>query len=376
MAYSSHLVLSRGKGEMQTRDRCTCRATLHRRVSSPVSAALAVVIYLSAIGLVGLAAPAAHAADDGDTGRTSYGAPSKKCEINDGRLSDITGYAEVDGRRFAINGGSPATAYLLNNSCAVSEVITLEEPVTNIQDLVAAADGRLWIADIGGSPAPRTAVKVLRWSGFDPGSRPFDLNYPDGAHNAQALLVSFTGSIVVVTAAADGRSGVYTAQLPLADSATLTKVGEIDLRGLRAPNDTSPASLVVTGGAVSPDGTHVALRTATALYEWYTPDGDVEAAVIGGKPRVISLTTQTSGKVVSYSESGDSLVAVSGGLPATVESIPISRNTERSAGAVELELTGRVITGVLGILALVVVVSIVAWRLRKRAAAVTTYQGS
>lgn len=359
---------------MQTRSRRICRVTLHRLMLRRVLNAVVALATLAGVTLLGSTTVAV--AQTQATDRTSYGAPSKRCEISDDRLSSIVGYAEVNGRRFVMNAGSPATAYLLDDSCAVSEVITLEEPIANVQDIVAAADGRLWIADVGGSPGPRATVTVLRWSGFDSGSRRFDLNYPDGAHDAQALLVSFTGSIAVVTAATDGKSGVYTAQLPLADSGTLTKIGEIDLQSLRADNDTSPASLVVTGGAVSPDGTHVALRTATAVYEWYTPDGDAGAGVVNTSPRVISLTTQTSGKALSYSENGDSLIAVSGGLPATVESIPISRNGAAGEGGTQVQLTARVITGVVGIGALVLVVGVVAWRLRKRAAAVTTYQSS
>jgi len=382
MAYSSHLVKDRTlvkglrKGEMQTHSRRICRVTVHRRVARPLTAALTTLVCFLGSGLLAVTGHVALAADVEDAGRTSYGVPSKRCEIDDDRLSNITGYTEVDGRRFAVNAGTPATAYLLNNSCAVAEAITLKEPVADIQDIVAAADGRLWLADVGGTPKPRATVTLLRWSGFDPGSKRFDLSYPDGAHDAQALLVSFTGSITVVTAAVDGRSGVYTTQLPLADNATLTKMGEIDLGVLRAGDDTSPASLVITGGAVSPDGTHVALRTATAGYEWYTPDADIGATVTGDKPRVVSLTTQ-SGKAISYSENGDSLIAVSSGLPAAVESIQITRNRDTASGAAgSTKLTTRVAVGVVGILALIAVVSVVAWRLRKSAAVATTYQGS
>ncbi|HEX3731914.1 MAG TPA: hypothetical protein VHU91_03195 [Mycobacteriales bacterium] len=338
------------------------------------AAAILTVIYISTIATSAAAAPSIHA--DAKSDRTVYGAPTKECVINDARLNRLTGYAEANGRRFAINAGSPATAYLLDDSCKISEAITLKEPVSNVQDLVGGPDGRLWIADIGASPQPRASVTLLRWSGFDTGSRRLELSYPDGPHDAEALLVSLSGNVVVVTRDLNGHSGVYAAQLPLPDKATLTKVGELNVAELRAGNDTSPDSLLVTGGAVSPDGTHAALRTSTAVYEWYTPDGDVASTLTKRKPHVVSLTTQTSGQAVAYSEKGDALIAISSGNQGIVESIPLRRNDNDGGGDVSLKAMARVAVGIGGVLALLLVIGVVAWRLRKRAAAVTTYQGS
>jgi hypothetical protein len=239
--------------------------------------------------------------------------------------------------------------------------------------MVTSSDGGIWVADTGGA-TPRAEVSVLRWGGSGPDSRQFDLVYPDGPHDAEALLVSLTGVITVVTKATDGQSGVYAAQLPLSDKAILTKAGELDVAGLRIGNDTSPASLPVTGGAVSPDGNHAALRTPTTAYEWYSPDGDIVSALLTSRPHVVGLTTQTDGKAVTYTNDGTKLLAVSTGLPATVESIPISRDSERNVSSGAVRLPPRVIIGLAGVTALLVVLALVAWRLRRRAAAVTTYQ--
>lgn len=320
--------------------------------------------------LTSLVVDPAYAAN-GD--QTTYGAATKKCEISDSRLSRVSGYVEGNNGIFAINSGSPATVYSLDNSCNVTSVVTLKEPVSDIDDIIAASDGRLWIADVGGNK-PRADVSVLRWGGYSQDSRRFDLAYPDGPRDAEAILVSLTGVIAVITQAANGRSGIYTAQLPFADKATLTKVGEIDMASLRAENDRSPASLLITGGAVSPNGNHVALRTPTTAYEWYTPDGDIVSALLTTKPNVIGLTTQTTGRAISYSDDDTKLLTVSSGLPATVESIPISRASGSDATSASIQLSPRVVVGVAGVGALIIVLALVAWRLRRRATVVTTYQ--
>ncbi|HVF27952.1 MAG TPA: hypothetical protein VM943_06920, partial [Pyrinomonadaceae bacterium] len=88
------------------------------------------------------------------------------------------------------------------------------------------------------------------------------LKYPDGKHDAEALMVHpATGDLYVVTKSAGRMSGVYKASAPLATSSitTLSRVAEIRLPSLFAG--------MVTGGDISPDGLRVVLCDYLGAYE-------------------------------------------------------------------------------------------------------------
>ncbi|MBJ7329343.1 MAG: hypothetical protein JHC95_05560 [Solirubrobacteraceae bacterium] len=131
-----------------------------------------------------------------------------------------------------------------------------------------AGDGTAWLylADIGDNQEARDAIDIYRVpepaagaAQTAPAER-LRLHYPDGAHNAETLLVDpRRGDLVIVTKGiTDGR--VYS--LPgrakaaaFAGEATLTKGPSVGL-GL------------VTAGDVSGDGTTIAIRTYASLSVW------------------------------------------------------------------------------------------------------------
>ena len=72
-----------------------------------------------------------------------------------------------------------------------------------------------------------------------------------------------------------------------------------------------PGRLVITGGAVSPDGRRVALRTYADAFEFDVPADDLVRAVTDGSPRVIPLPDEPQGESVAYSSDGRALLTVS-----------------------------------------------------------------
>ena len=135
---------------------------------------------------------------------------------------------------------------------------------------IAAGRGTLLIGDIGDNDAERPSIVVYRvdeprvaganGAKMSVRARRIELRYPDGAHDAEALLRDpDTGAIVVVEKRADGRSGVYVADAPKAGAATtLRRVGRLFLGG----------GQMVTAGDVSADGRTIALRTYHSAFVW------------------------------------------------------------------------------------------------------------
>jgi hypothetical protein len=136
------------------------------------------------------------------------------------------------------------------------------------------------------------------------------LKYPDGAHNAEALLVHpTTGDLYVVTKGVDA-AGVYKLPAPFDASAVNTLARVATLRG--------PGffGALVTGGDISPDGRRVALCDYASGYELALPEGSKSFDdVWRQKPTLVPLGVRRQGESVCYRLDGAALLATSEGAP-------------------------------------------------------------
>ena len=202
-------------------------------------------------------------------------------------------------------------------------------PATRVVDVEDAALGpgsTLYLADIGDNRAGRRSVSVLRvplpFHGASP--RRTELTYEDGPHDAEALLVHpRTGQLLLVTKELL-EAGVYAAPQPLAGG-QLRRVGAVRVRPTGTPGGPAPqaaAQLLVTGGAVSPDGRRLALRTYTDAYV-YDVRGDDLVAALRGVPRVVPLPATSQGEAVTWTRDGSALLTSSEGPRAPVHRVPV-----------------------------------------------------
>ena len=183
----------------------------------------------------------------------------------------------------------------------------------------------LYVGDIGDNQATRQDIQVYRVPApaLDPNAtkpmagtaRPaerFFLSYPDGAHDAAALLVHPTsGELLIVTKSFAGQSQVYRAPpLTSAGRIALEHVADLDLTGL------GPFAGIVTDGAFAPDGRRVALRTYVAVLEYAVPPGQSLAATWNGVPDVYPLQDGRQGEGITYRADGEALLTIGEGAPA------------------------------------------------------------
>jgi hypothetical protein len=190
------------------------------------------------------------------------------------------------------------------------------------EDLSLAA-GRLYLADIGDNQAARASVDVYRVP--EPrvlGGAPaptvtasaarLRLRYPDGAHDAETLLVEpRTGELAIVTKALSGDSGVYVARRPRAGATTtLRHVTDLAL-GLGG---------LATGGDVSADGRVVAVRTYGGVVAWAKRPGATLAATLRRRPcdARVSLLDEGQGEALGLSRGGRAFVTVPEGGGAAI----------------------------------------------------------
>ena len=165
------------------------------------------------------------------------------------------------------------------------------EPV-DVEALAPAGPGHVWVGDIGDNRAARESVEVLRVP-VGRGDRQvtpetYELVYPDGARDAEALLRHpVTGQLFVVTKGVFAGT-VYAAPVPLRDDRPnrLVEVGE-------APG-------IVTDATFLPGGGGVVMRTYSQAYlaafpswepvsSWDLPAQDQgEGIALGGRQLLVS----------------------------------------------------------------------------------------
>lgn len=247
------------------------------------------------------------------------------CQVSDERLVEVSGLAVDGSRMFMVNdGGTSLQVFVLDAACRVSAVLQAPTDPFDVEDLARAADGTLWLADIGDNTGVRetVALHALREDGT---AALYRLTYPDGAHDAEALLLDLGGQPYLVTKDLLGRSGVYTPTGPLSVQrpTPMHRVAEVDLHPTGSPGGPVGAlgQLLVTGAAVSPDGRLAVLRTYTDAYLYAVPDGDLLAA-LAGAPERITLPVAPQGEAIAFSANGRDLLLAGEGLPFDVTVVP------------------------------------------------------
>ncbi len=255
----------------------------------------------------------------------TYGAPALRCTVTDRRLAALSGLAVRGDDLLAVTDAEGALL-TLDDTCAVGSALDLPTG-TDVEAVHATADGLVWVGDIGGNREPRRQVAVARVNPASGNVVVLPLAYPDGPHDAETLLVTPSGRVLLVTKDDDGASVVFASPAAALDPAVVTpleRVGELDVRSW--PGRTrGDGSVQITDGAISPDGTHVVLRTYLDAFEWDAPDGDVVTAMTTTAPRPVRLPTAPQGEAITYGRDGRSLVVGSEQLPSAVHEVPVRR---------------------------------------------------
>jgi hypothetical protein len=193
-----------------------------------------------------------------------------------------------------------------------------------------------YLGDIGDNMAQRPEIVVYRAPEPDLPEMPtgagvieraerIALRYPDGAHDAETLMVDpLTRDLYIVTKEIiAGDSGVYRASASLLDAGggAMERVGTIAKAAL-TPADTPPddASALVrgvgwlpTGGDISPDGALIAVRTYATVFVWAREDGQSLAEALAGTPCEAPSAVEPQGEAITFDAAADAYFTVSEG---------------------------------------------------------------
>lgn len=191
----------------------------------------------------------------------------------------------------------------------------------------ATVDGKhyLYFGDIGDNPLHRKSVQVYRVE--EPKGKPgaiakcekFELTYPDGPHNAEALLVDRTGRITLVAKTGRKPAQIFVIDTPkVSVTNALHEVGSVSVGGSLEPTK------LITGGNISADGKFLVLRTYLAAYEFplaKSPEWWKAA------PKTIQTANEAQGEAIAYSLDGRELLTSSEYSPCLISRIRIQLGT-------------------------------------------------
>ncbi len=173
----------------------------------------------------------------------------------------------------------------------------------------------LYMGDIGDNSAARASIKVYRVaepvvsSTQSPvneglgGVESIELIYPDGARDAETLMVDPLTKDIYVVSKRDSLSRLYRAAYPQSttEKNTMEYVAQLRWGG-------------ATGGDISPDGDEIIVRGYFNASLWTRPSsGDLWDAFDDPGERV-SIMTEPQGEAIGFDAAGDGYYTVSEGL--------------------------------------------------------------
>jgi hypothetical protein len=318
---------------------------------------------------------------------TGPAVPVDQCRVTDERLSGLSGLASDGERWYAINDHDDgvASVYVLDRNCRIQRTITAPIDPFDVEDLALAPDGTLWLADTGDNRHIRETV-ALHAVSVSGGARRYRLTYPDGKHDAEAVLLDRKGTPYVVTKEPIGSALVYRPVGKLSEQSPtlLEKVGSVSIRSTDTPGGPVSGSIgsrVVTGGAVSADGSVVVLRTYNDAYLFPVPNGDLLAALtsdpvrvpLPDEPQGEAIALEPDGTLVSGSEFGQGassvIRAVAGATALAVPKPPAPAPTTTpvpSTPAPQQDDSSKPWPAVAGVLVTSALVVLLSRRLRRR----------
>lgn len=220
--------------------------------------------------------------------------------------------------------GDQARVYALDRMTAALRATYRLEGVSarDFEDIAlgpgpAQGQDYLYVGDIGDNPKTRQEIVVYRVAEPPVGAgaageqtlagvEALRLRYPDGAHDAETLLIDpKRGDLYVLTKDVTNTvTGIYLAEAPLSTGAvtTLKALGELRFRqGALA----GVSSGLLTAGDIAPDGSAVLLRTYRDVLWFRWPAGTPLAqALIGVEPCALPEAFEGQGEAIAFAADG------------------------------------------------------------------------
>ena len=278
------------------------------------------VVAVAAVSvLAGIPASGAAPGDPPAPTCPTTSAPTVSGRVEDPRLDEISGVVAGPGGVLWVeeDSGNPAAISGLSRAGALLDTVDVAGATNVDWEDLARAGGRLWIGDIGDNALARTEIKVYAIDEpADPSAGSVEaevisLRYPDGPHDAEAMVVDRAARrlYVIEKQTARPRSIVFAVELSQAvpgSTSTLRPVGEVSLANVTAA-DLGPTGLVVKN------------YLTALLFPAIGPDASVEQLLAGAScPMLLGPS-----EAIAFSPDGRRLFTIPEGVTPAIVSVTL-----------------------------------------------------
>ena len=197
--------------------------------------------------------------------------------------------------------GNPGDIALLTHDGELLKKIHIKSAVNRDWEDLAIGAGPvagaryLFLADIGDNALAASQYFIYRFT--EPSSTSdtvsnwdkITFQYPDGAHDAEAILVDNTTKDIYIITKQDSPSKIYKIPYPQDDNAinNAVLVGSLSFTG-------------VTGAAVSGDGAEILIRTYTSVYYWKRANNQSVEEALSVNPVTIDTQFEPQGEAICF----------------------------------------------------------------------------
>lgn len=199
------------------------------------------------------------------------------------------------------DGGNTNEISLLSHDGTFLKSITINSAVNqDWEDLLmsggpVAGTNYIYVADIGDNNLAYSQHAIYRFPEPGPATKEvldydkLSFQYPDGAHDADAMLVDNTTKDIYIITKADASSKIYKLPYPQNTTAinTAVFVGSLSLTG-------------ATSAAFSPDSKEILVKTYDKIYHWDKKSEQTVEQALAQTPGTLSYQLEPQGEAICF----------------------------------------------------------------------------
>lgn len=180
----------------------------------------------------------------------------------------------------------------------------------------------IYVGDIGDNRAQRPYLTVYRIAEpkvdaavpvTNVAAASVHLRYPDGARDAETLMVDPVEQLIYIVSKREKDVNVYTAPLDFknGDTVVLNKRSSLHFDGF-------PPFRWITAGDISADGSQILLKSYSKVFYWKRFAGQPVWQAMQNKPRELEYEQEKQGEAIGFERDGKSYLTTSEGVFAPV----------------------------------------------------------
>jgi hypothetical protein len=239
------------------------------------------------------------------------------------------------------NDGDEKQVFAVTTAGQLVTRVRVEVPLTDVEDIAIGPGPEegvdyVYVGDIGDNTSSRPDIRLVRFPEPElkaikdkkldaSGVEVFRLRYPDGPHDAEALLVDPTTGDVFIVVKEDNRSRLYrVGEDRLKTDAPIV----LELVGYLNVDD-------VSAGDISPAGDLIILRDEDRGWIWNRPSGSSVGDSFKRAPRPVLVRAAgqaQNGEAVGFAPDGKSYYTVSEGDQEAIVIFPVPAGVVRRGG--------------------------------------------